>query len=114
MAGADLSLLSGSAFVRDSSARLMDWLDLGRGRLRAWLKQLLEEGAVVNHGLTQLFRRGLTVGVMHNDAVARAIVLDHVGIADREVRGVLLEISHGIAAVDHHAANQPICRSHGC
>ena len=50
----------------------------------------------------------------HHDLVTGAIVLDDDRVTDGDVRGLLLEVGHGIAAIDHGAANEPIRRAHGC
>ena len=96
-----------SALMSNSSALMVDSFDV------AGFEQFIEERPVVDHGLAQVFRGGPALGVAHYDVVRRAIVLDDGGITHRDVRRSLLEVGHGIAAVNHDAADQPVCRADG-
>ncbi|PYM19957.1 MAG: hypothetical protein DMD81_02725 [Candidatus Rokuibacteriota bacterium] len=76
--------------------------------LVADLEQVLEEGAVMFHGLPQVFGLGGSFRVDHGDPVRRAIVMDHAGVIHGDVRDALLEVADGIAARFHQVAHEMI------
>ena len=76
-------------------------MESGRGFLYGWLKwlrQLIEDCAVLNHRGAKLFRRGLFLAEAIGNAVGEAIVFHHAGIGDRDIGGTLFESDLGIAA----------------
>src|SRR5215208_6989280 len=79
----------------------------------ARLDQVIEEHAVVAHGLTQVLGRALTVATRLGESVPLAIGLDHVRVVDRNVRGALLEVLDWIATLGHDRTDQ-IVRTCDC
>jgi hypothetical protein len=76
-------------------------------------QEILEEGAVVDHRLSKIFRTRLAVLALLGDGVSGSIVLDHLGMIDRDVGRSLLEVADGVAASLHHFADQPVGFSDG-
>ena len=77
--------------------------------IRRWSKQFIDERAVVDHGLAQLFGSGLALAVTRNNLVSRAKALDDAGMAYRDIRRSLLEIGLRISAICHGSSDQPFC-----
>jgi hypothetical protein len=70
--------------------------------------QIVEKGAVVNHGAAQLFSAGLSARVPQGDVMSGAVVLDYDGVVDGDVCCALLKIANRIAAGCHNVAEEPI------
>jgi hypothetical protein len=82
----------------------------GRNRLA---KQILEEGAVVDHRLAEILRRGLACGTPARQIVRRSVMTHDIRMVDGNIRGPLLKIAHRIPARFHHFANQFVCPRNG-
>ncbi len=68
-----------------------------------------EECPVVLHGLPEVL--GVDVAVRLTglgDGVRAPVALDDVGMIDRDDGGAILEVLHGVAALAHHALDQPV------
>ena len=75
---------------------------------RSPVKQLVEEHPVRNESLPKVFCRCLS-GLAHFENLMRAaIVLNHLGVVDRNEVGLSIEVSHRISLVDHHVGDQRI------
>ncbi len=87
--------------------RSVRWLD-GDRRLGAGvdLQELVEEGAVVEHGGAHVFGGDLGAGGALRDGVGGAVVFDDAGMVDRDVGGALLEVDDGIAAGVHEGGDE--------
>src|SRR3954464_10157747 len=80
----------------------------GERRIRALAEKLVEEGAIVLHRAPQVFGRAVSELGGPCEAVAVAIVLDHLRMIDREVRGALVEVLDRIPAVRHDGLDQAV------
>jgi hypothetical protein len=68
-----------------------------------WLPdQFLEQCAVVNHGLTQIFRTGLALRLKKRASVARTVIFENERMIHRDIRGSLFEVSHRITSRGHY------------
>jgi len=75
---------------------------------RSPVKQLVEEHPVRNESLPKVFCRCLS-GLAHFENLMRAaIVLNHLGVVDRNEVGLSIKVSHRIALVNHHVGDQRI------
>ena len=72
------------------------------------VEQFVEERAEVDHGLPQTFGGRLPVAVAYDDRSGGAIVLYDSRVADGDICGSLLKVSHGVAACGHHVCYQLI------
>src|SRR4051794_25964829 len=80
----------------------------GERRILALAEQLVEEGAIVLHRAPQLFGRAVAELGGPCEAVSVAVVLDHLRMVDREVRGALVEVLDGVAPVRHDGLDPPV------
>jgi hypothetical protein len=62
------------------------------------LEQLIEDGAVLDHGGAEFFGGGFIAEVPDRDGVRQAVVFDDPRVGDGEIVGALLETGAGIAA----------------
>jgi hypothetical protein len=69
--------------------------------MHVYLQELVEEGAVLEHGGAHVFGGDLGAGGALGDGVGRAVVFDDAGMVDGDVGGTLLEVGDGIAASVH-------------
>ena len=60
----------------------------------------------MDHGLAQVFGSGMTLLGVTGHGVRCAIVLHHLWVVYRDIRGTLLEIGHGISASLHQLVDQ--------
>ena len=58
-----------------AEASLSDGLPFDLCRVFGTAYELVEEGAIVNHGAAQIFSGGLSLGLAQRDFVSRAVVL---------------------------------------
>ena len=91
--------------------------DLGDRRLvggaGGLAKQVLEQGAVMDHRLPQVLGRGLVVGRALADAVRGAVVIEDSSVVHGEVGDHLVAALGGVAALLHHGHDQPLRSHHG-
>jgi hypothetical protein len=74
-----------------------------------WLPdQIVEQCAVMNHGLPEVFGAGFALRLAHDDRVARAVMLHNKRMVHRKVGGLLVEIAHGVTTSGHCFANEVI------
>src|SRR5579872_6935895 len=96
----------GFGFDRVAHARL---LGLRRRFQRRWLAdEVVDQGAVVDHRLAQVLGAGLAAAVAQHHLVRRAVILDGLGVIDREVLEALVEVAIRIAARRHDLAKQVV------
>ena len=74
----------------------------------AELKELVEEGAVLNHGGAEVFGGGLVAVEADGDGVGGAVGVDDAGMVDGDVGGPLIEVGYGIAASVHEGGDELI------
>ena len=70
--------------------------------------EFVEERAVVNHGLAQFFGAGFAAGLTIGDSVGQAVIFKDERMADGNIGGALLKVTHRIAARGHHFAQELI------
>src|SRR5262249_20929314 len=64
-------------------------------------QQVVEQGAVVHHGLAQVLGRRLPTLAAFGDRVGAAVVVHHAGVLDRKIGGLLLEVTERVATLCH-------------
>ena len=62
------------------------------------MKQLIEDGAVLDHGDAELFGGGFKLAWPKGNTVRDAVVFHDAGVGDGEIGGTLLEAGQGVAA----------------
>src|SRR5215467_13831285 len=70
--------------------------------------QVLEEGAIVHHGLPHVFRRHRMASMFLDDRARGAVVHDDIRVVGRDVVDALFKVANGIAASLHDVPDQPI------
>jgi hypothetical protein len=78
--------------------------------LTGWanLKELIEEGAVLNHGAAEVFGGGIVGIEADGDGVGGAVGVDDAGMVDGDVGGTLIEVGDGVAASIHERGDELI------
>jgi hypothetical protein len=77
------------------------------------VEQVVEESTVVNDGLAQLFGVALPPAARVGERLCGAVVLDDIGMIDREIRDPLFEIVRGVAARAHDLFDEIVGRKNG-
>src|ERR1700721_165145 len=67
-----------------------------------FVSQFCKQRAVMNHGLSHVFRTCAAFGMLQRNVVSRAIVFDNERMIDGNIRGSLIEVRHGITAPTHY------------
>jgi hypothetical protein len=80
---------------------------LGAGQLRDG-DEFVKKRPVMNHGLAQFFGAGFAAGLTIGDSVGQAVILEDKRMADGNIGGALLKVTHRIAARGHHIAQELI------
>jgi hypothetical protein len=68
--------------------------------------QFREQCAVVNHGLPEISGACESMRVAYRNVVAGSVMFNDERMVDRNIRGTLLEVRHGIAPRRHDGLNQ--------
>ena len=77
------------------------------------LQEVVEEGAIVDDGLTHLLGAGLSPLPPQRQRASSAVVLDDHRMVDRQVVRAPLEIFEGVATRGHHLGDELIGFVHG-
>ena len=86
--------------------KLLEGTRVWSSRDREHLEQLDEERAVVADGVPEILRRSLATLTRAGDAVRGPVLLDELGMLDRDVGGPLLEVVDRVPTVPHHPLNE--------
>jgi hypothetical protein len=70
------------------------------------LQQLVEQRAVVDHGLAKIFGAGLASVMTESDVVSGTIVVDYNRVVDGDIVGAMYKVSHGITTGFHEFVEQ--------
>src|SRR5512135_468830 len=71
-----------------------------------YLKQLIEEGAVMDHRFAQLLGVGFAALIAHRDGLRRSVMCYDLGVINRNVSRTALKISHRVATLQHQLTYQ--------
>ena len=69
-------------------------------------EQLDEERSVVAYRVAEVLRRRFALLTRPGDAVRGSVLLDELGMLDRDVGHPLLEVVHRVATIPHHPLNE--------
>ena len=79
----------------------------------SFVEQFLEQRSIVDHGLAQVFRTGLSSAVAQRNRMRGTIAFDHRRMIYGYVAGTLLEIANGITAGLHRVGDKAVSLSDG-
>src|SRR4029453_6044435 len=71
-------------------------------------KQVAEQGAVMDHCLTQILRSRSSFRMMQGDFARSAVVHYDIRVINRDIFASLLEVAHWVTTSGHDLSNQPI------